>query len=127
MATGRFPGMSWPPPLGAAGEQRRFPPRLGTRPDFAFMGLDDLINDGQTQSGAAFKLGLEGLEDFFHQLPAHARTGIGKVDLPIVAGLLQGNARTPPECMARTAFSQKFQNTCLILPPSAMAKAALDW
>src|ERR1700690_4418154 len=36
---------------------------FGARPNLAFMRLDDLIHDGQTQAGAAFELRLEGLED----------------------------------------------------------------
>ena len=61
------------------------------------MRLHDLIHDGQTQPGAAFELRLEGLEDFLHQLTAHAGTGIGKVDLPVVADLLHAKrVSTPP-------------------------------
>src|SRR4029077_8861851 len=62
---------------------------LGARPNLAFMRLDDLIHDGQSQPGAAFELRLEGFEDFLYQLPAHAGTGIGKVDLPVLARLLK--------------------------------------
>src|SRR6185437_10556013 len=64
----------------------------GARPHFAFMRLYDLIYDGQAQSGAAFELRLEGLEDFLHQLPAHAWTGIGEVDLPVLTRLFQRDA-----------------------------------
>ena len=62
---------------------------FGARPDLAFVGLHDLVHDGQAQPGAAFELRLEGLEDFLDQLPAHARTGVGEVDLPVVPRLLQ--------------------------------------
>jgi len=43
---------------------------FGARPNLAFMGLHDLIHDGQAQTGASFKLRLKGSEDFLHQLPA---------------------------------------------------------
>src|SRR5258708_1386714 len=36
-----------------------------TRPHLALMRLDDLVHDGQTEPGSAFKVRLEGLEDFF--------------------------------------------------------------
>ena len=85
------------------------------------MGLHDLIHDGQAESGAAFEIRLERLEDFFDLLRSHPGAGIGKADLPVVAQRFDGNGQRPPPFMARTAFSQKFQNTCLILSPSAMA------
>src|ERR1700686_3908246 len=63
----------------------------GTRPNLPLMGLDDLVHDGQTQPGAAFEMRLEGLENLLYQLPAHARAGIGEIDLPVLTRLLQGD------------------------------------
>src|SRR5215469_15061531 len=42
--------------------------RFRSRPHFSFVRLHDLINDGQAQSGAAFKVRLERLEDFLDLL-----------------------------------------------------------
>src|SRR6266478_1522552 len=71
-------------------------PYLGAGPHLAFMRLDNLIHDGQTQPGAAFKLGLEGFKNLLHQLPAHAWSGVGEVDLPVVSDLLQRNCEDSP-------------------------------
>src|SRR5690242_14398892 len=53
----------------------RSPPRLGSRPDLAFMRLHDLINDGQPKPGAALKVRLEGLENFLDLLRGHSGSG----------------------------------------------------
>src|SRR3979490_704998 len=45
-----------------------------TRPDFTFVRLHDLVDDRQAQSGASFKIRLEGLEDLFRLLRADAGT-----------------------------------------------------
>src|ERR1035441_1716596 len=37
-------------------------------PHLTLVGLHDLVNDGQPESGATFKIRLEGLEDFFRLL-----------------------------------------------------------
>src|SRR5208283_5814247 len=36
-----------------------------TRPHLAFVRLDDLVHDGQAETGSTFKVRLEGFEDFF--------------------------------------------------------------
>src|SRR5947207_2665544 len=59
--------------------------RLGPGPNFAFVSLHDLINNGQTEAGTTFKLGLEGLEDLLDGLRIHARAGISKIDLPVIS------------------------------------------
>src|SRR5437660_1930017 len=56
---------------------------LGARPDFAFMRLHDLVDDRQTQPGASFEVGLEGLKDLFRLLRTHTGPGIRKADLPV--------------------------------------------
>src|SRR5215469_15927798 len=61
------------------------------RPHLSFVGLCDLIHDGTPEAGSTFKARLEGLEDFLGLLRAHAVSGIGKTDLPIVANHLNGN------------------------------------
>src|SRR5947209_13360460 len=52
------------------------------------MCLYDLVDDGEAQASASFKLRLERLKDLFGLLWCHARPGIRKVDLPVVAGCL---------------------------------------
>src|SRR5580693_5495090 len=37
-------------------------PQLGTGPNLAFVGLDNLVHDGQAQAGPTFELRLERLE-----------------------------------------------------------------
>src|SRR5216684_5081624 len=64
-----------------------------TRPHLALMRLDNLVHDGQTQPGSAFKVRLEGLEDFFRLLRVYPRTGVGKAHLPVQAALGQGHAQ----------------------------------
>ena len=83
----RFSLRNRPPGIEAvqAQHERGSLPGLGSRPDLALMRLHDLVDDGQPQPGTAFEIGLEGLEDLFDLLRAHARSGIGKPDLPIVA------------------------------------------
>ena len=58
-------------------------------PDFALVTLHDLVDDGQSQAGAAIEPGLKGLEDFLGLLRAHAVSGVSKVDLPIVPDRFQ--------------------------------------
>ena len=55
------------------------------------MRLDDLVHDGQAQAGSPFKVGLEGLEDFFRLLRVEAGTGVGEAHLPVRAALGQGH------------------------------------
>src|SRR5229473_6769836 len=64
-----------------------------TRPHLALMRLDDLVHDGQAEAGSAFKVRLEGLEDFFRLLRVYARTGIGKAHLPVQAALGEGHGQ----------------------------------
>ena len=65
------------------------------------MRLHDLVNQGQAEAGAALKIGLEGFEDFFDLLRAHAEAGIGESHLPIVSDGFNGDG----ECAAiRGAF-----------------------
>ena len=49
------------------------------------MRLHDLVDDGQPESGAAFKVRLEGLKNLFNLLRRHSGSGIGKADLPVIA------------------------------------------
>src|SRR5882762_10656463 len=64
-----------------------------TRPHLALMRLDDLVHDGQTEAGSAFKVRLEGFEDFFRLLRVDARTGVGKAHLPVQAALGEGHGQ----------------------------------
>src|ERR1700688_4921064 len=66
-----------------------------TRPHLALMRLDDLVHDGQAEAGSAFKVRLEGLEDFFRLLRVYPRTGVGKAHLPVQAALGQGHGQRP--------------------------------
>ena len=55
---------------------------FGTRPHLALMRLHDLVHDGEAESGSAFKVRLEGLEDFFRLLRLDAGTGVGRSSSP---------------------------------------------
>ena len=57
------------------------------------MRLHDLVDDGQSEPGAAFEVRLEGLEDLFGLLRRHAGSGIGKTDLPVVAQGFDGHGQ----------------------------------
>src|SRR5208283_1276754 len=57
------------------------------RPHLALMRLYDLVHDGETESGTAFEVRLEGLEDFFRLLRLDAGTGVGKAHFPVGAAL----------------------------------------
>src|SRR5215469_4140783 len=70
-------------------------PRLGPRPDCAFVRLHNLVNDGQSQSRATLELRLEGFEDFFDHLRTHPGPGIGEADLPVAACGLKRNPEGP--------------------------------
>src|SRR5580704_3650058 len=70
-------------------------PKFRARPDFAFVSLHNLVNDGQTQAGAAFKLGLERLKNLLNKLRGHAGSGVGKVDLPVLTHRVERNAKCP--------------------------------
>src|SRR6202521_5550308 len=63
------------------------------RPHLALVGLDNLVHDGQAEAGSAFKVRLEGLEDFFRLLRVDAGAGIGKGHLPVGATLGQGHGQ----------------------------------
>src|SRR6266487_542122 len=56
-------------------------PHLGSGPNFAFVRLHNLINNGQAQPRAAFKVRLEGLEYLFHNLRRHAAASVGEINL----------------------------------------------
>src|SRR5271165_1739515 len=58
-----------------------------TGPDLAVVRLHNLVHDGQTESGATFKVGLEGLEDLLRLLRIDAGAGIGEAHLPIRTAL----------------------------------------
>src|ERR1700756_2801892 len=60
-------------------------PHLGSSPNLAFVCLHDLIHNGQAQTGATFKIRLEGLKYLFHNLGRHAAASVGKINLPIFA------------------------------------------
>src|SRR5450759_5315069 len=64
-----------------------------TRPHLALMRLDNLVHDGQAQPGSAFKVRLEGLEDFFRLLRVDAGTGVGRAHIPVRAALGQGHGQ----------------------------------
>src|SRR5580692_4436179 len=56
--------------------------QLGARPDLAFVGLDDLVDDRQTKTRATFELRLKRFEYLLDELLAHSRASIGEIDLP---------------------------------------------
>src|SRR5579859_6031520 len=66
-------------------------PEFRPCPDLAFVGLDNLIDNRQAQTGAAFELRLERLEHLLNQLLAHAGTGISEIDLPVFPAGLERN------------------------------------
>src|ERR1035441_4222600 len=68
---------------------------FGTRPHLALMGLDDLVHDGEAESGSVRKAGLEGLEDFLRLLRIDAGAGIGEAHFPVGAALGQGYGERP--------------------------------
>src|SRR4029077_1028259 len=63
------------------------------RPHLALMRLDNLVDDSQSEAGSAFKVRLEGFEDFFRLLRVDAGAGIGKGHLPVRAALGQGHGQ----------------------------------
>src|SRR5216684_3065947 len=73
-----------------------------TRPHLAFMRLDDLVHDSEAEAGSAFKVRLEGLEDFFGLLRVDAGTGVGKAHLPVRAALGQGHGQASAFFLHRT-------------------------
>src|ERR1039458_4594137 len=64
-----------------------------TRPHLALVRLHDLVHDRQAQPGSAFKVRLEGLEDFFRLLRVDAWTSVGKAHLPVGAALGQSHGQ----------------------------------
>ena len=99
-------------------------PWLGARPYLALMRLHDLVHDRQSQPGSAFEVRLERFEDLFRLLrascPLRYRQTRPASRRPQPRPL---TVSVPPSFMARTAFSQRFQNTCFNLSPSARAHA----
>src|SRR6266481_722605 len=63
--------------------------QAGARPNLAFVRLHDLVHNRQTQTGSTIKSGLEGLENFLRLLRAHAVSGVGKINLPVVSARLE--------------------------------------
>src|SRR5579872_3250027 len=59
--------------------------RFRTRPHFALVRLNDLVNNGQPEPCASLKLGLKGLKNLFDELRTHPRPRVFKVDLPVLA------------------------------------------
>src|ERR1039458_2680957 len=68
---------------------------FGTRPHLALMGLDDLVHDGEAESGSVRKAGLEGLEDLIGLLRIDAGAGIGEAHFPVGTALGQGYGERP--------------------------------
>src|ERR1700679_3359876 len=60
---------------------------LRARPDFAFMRLHNLVDDGQAKAGSTFEIRLKRLEDFFCLLRIDTGAGVGKTHLPIGTAL----------------------------------------
>src|ERR1700694_4765873 len=87
-----------------------------TRPDLALVRLDNLVHDGQAEAGSAFKVRLEGLEDFFRLLRVDAGAGIGKGHLPVGAALGQGDGQ-------RSAFGRRL---CLYCAHRVFAEVPKD-
>src|SRR5580704_1438534 len=82
-------------------------PWLGTGKNLAIVSLNNLVDDGQTQAGTSLELRLEGLENFFDQLRAHARSGIGEIDLPVFsAGFKRDRQRAPGGHGAHRVFAE---------------------
>ena len=59
--------------------------------DVRLVRLDDAVDDGESEPGAALEAGLEGLEDFFDELRRDAGSGVLETDAPVV--VLEGRAR----------------------------------
>lgn len=57
------------------------------------MSLHDLVHDGKTESGAAFELRLERLENFVYDLWVNAGAGIGKANVPVWSGHIDGDSQ----------------------------------
>src|SRR5580704_9605857 len=68
-------------------------PRLGAGPHLAFVGLHDLVNDGQSQSRATLELRLERFENLVDDLRVNAGTGVGEIDLPVITDCLDRNTK----------------------------------
>ena len=111
----------------AAQPQHKFAalPELGARPHLAFVGLHDLIDDRQAQARCRLQIPTEMARRSFP-------TSCGLMPGPVSAKLIcqslfsactMNAQRSAASRMARTAFSQKFQNTCLSLSPSARVQA----
>src|ERR1700731_3170444 len=57
------------------------------------MSLNDLVDDGQSQTGTAFKIRLERFEKFFSLLRVDAVSSVGKTYLPIRTALGQSDSQ----------------------------------
>src|SRR5258708_323798 len=69
-------------------------PRLGPCPNFAFMRLYDLVDDRQSETGAPFKVRLEGFEYLLRLLRSHSGSCIRKAHLPVVSQTLDGHLKS---------------------------------
>src|SRR6202158_2175502 len=71
---------------------------LGPRPCLASMRLHNLVDDSQSEPGAALEVGLKGLEYFFNLLRTHACSGVRESNLPVLSERLEG------DCEPATTF-----------------------
>src|SRR5215472_6995276 len=74
--------------LCAAARRRR-------HPDLGSMGLDNLVDNRQSQSGSPFKMRLEGLKNLLHKFGRHTWAGIPDSDTPEIAPATEGNGHRP--------------------------------
>src|SRR6266404_3716276 len=58
-------------------------PRLGPDPHLSLMRMNNLVHNGQAQSGPTFKLRLERFESFFRHLRTHTQPGVSEAELPV--------------------------------------------
>ena len=68
-------------------------PGLGSRPNFTFMGLHDLVDHRQAQASSTLKVRLKGFENLFCLLRSHSGSSVGKGDLPVVAQALDTDSQ----------------------------------
>jgi len=95
------------------------PARLGSCPHLALVSLHNLVDHGKP--GLYRLRSLTGrVRKFFSLLRSHACSGVAETNLPVITVAFECDLRVPPSGMARTAFSPKFQKTCLI---DAIARA----
>src|SRR5579863_9576851 len=66
-------------------------PQFGAGKHLAFVSLNNLVYDGQSQPGTPFELRLKRLEYFFDELRTHSRPRIGKIKQPVFSTCFQRN------------------------------------